>query len=103
MVESYVKAIYNMHTKSGAAEAIDAIKPRASSKMGVEIAIDEWGPAVIARIATLRQKLNAEDEGHKGILAVLSSLEETFLKDGYQEVLRACIPSSPVLMSHNDA
>ena len=71
--------------------------------MSVESAIDEWGPAVIARIASLRQKLNVEDEGHKGILAVLVSLEETYLKDGYQEVLHSCIPSSPVIMCHNDA
>ena len=62
--EAYVKAIYDMHTKSGAAEAIDAIKPRDSSKTGVEIAIDEWGPAVVERIAKIRAKLNPDDAGH---------------------------------------
>jgi len=103
LIDSYVKAIYDMHTKSGAAEAIEAIKPSATSKMGVEIAIDEWGPAVIARISKLRSKLNSEDEGHKGILAVLATFEETYLKDGYQEVLRACIPQGTVIMCHNDA
>ena len=103
IVESYVKAIYGMHTKSGVSEAIEAIKPRATTKMGVEIAIEDWGPAVISKIAALRQKLNPEDEGHRSILTSLDCVSETFLKDGYQEVLRACIPSGTVLMCHNDA
>ena len=83
MVEAYVKAIYDMHTKSGVAEAIDAIKPKASSKTGVEVAIDEWGPAVIARIAKIRTKLNLEDAGHLRISKILDRLSETYLKDGY--------------------
>lgn len=102
--EAYVKAIYDMHTKSGAAEAIDAIKPRDSSKTGVEIAIDEWGPAVVERIAKIRAKLNPDDAGHQRISKILDKLEATYLKDGYQEVLRSCIPrDSPVVLSHNDA
>jgi len=103
LIESYVMAIFDMHTKSGAAEAINVIKPRASSKMGVEIAIDEWGPAVITRIASLRTKLNAEDAGHMRILKILDRLSATYLKEGYQDVLRACIPDGPVIVCHNDA
>ena len=55
-----------MHYKSGVAEAIQAIKPCETSKMGVEIAIDEWGPASIVRIQKIRAKLNTDtDAGHK--------------------------------------
>ena len=80
MVESFVKAIHNMHTKSGAAEAIQAIKPKESSKMGVEIAIDEWGPATITKIAKIRSKLTPETyEGHKIIEKNLALLESTYL------------------------
>ena len=83
-----VNALYNFHTKSGASEAIDAIKPRSESKMGVEIAIEEWGPASIERIALIRQKLDIEDEGHRRIMRSLDRLSNTYLKDGYQTVLR---------------
>ena len=64
------------------------IKPRANSKMGVEIAIDEWGPRVIERIDLIRQKLDANDEGHNRILRSLDRISQTYLNDGYQTVLR---------------
>ena len=50
MVEKSAKLLHDMHTKSGAAEAIQEILPIESSKMMIEIAIDEWGPAAKARI-----------------------------------------------------
>ncbi len=93
MIEASVKAIHDMHTKSGVAEAIQALKPIETSKMGIEIAIDEWGPATIAKIAKIRTKLNPEtDEGHKLIEKNLALLEETYLKDGYQDLMRGLIP-----------
>lgn len=65
MIENSVKLFHDMHTKSGVAEVIQKILPQESCKMGLEIAIDEWGPATIARIQKIRAKLNTEsDEGH---------------------------------------
>uniref|UniRef100_A0A7S3ML58 Choline kinase n=1 Tax=Favella ehrenbergii TaxID=182087 RepID=A0A7S3ML58_9SPIT len=102
IVKKVVEELFNFHTKSGASEAIDAIKPRATSRMGVEIAIEEWGPASIERIASIRQKLNAQDAGHRKILSTLDRLCETYLKNGYQSVLRSCIPAGEVVLTHND-
>lgn len=68
----YIEAIFNMHTKSGVAEAIEAIKPKGSSRMGIEIAIEEWGPAVKTRIAKIRSQLNSADENHNKILNVVN-------------------------------
>jgi len=62
MVVKAVKLIHDMHTKSGAAEAIQEILPKESSKMMIEIAIDEWGPAAKARIQQIRAKLNTESD-----------------------------------------
>ena len=49
-----VKAIFDMHTKSGVAEAMQKVRPLEESKLGVEIAIDEWGPATEKRIKAIR-------------------------------------------------
>lgn len=51
--------------------------------MGIEIAIEEWGPAVKTRIAKIRSQLNSADENHNKILDVINQLDETYLKDGY--------------------
>ena len=65
MIENSVKLFFDMHTKSGVAEAIQEILPQNSSRMGLEIGIDEWGPATIARIQKIRANLDTEsDEGH---------------------------------------
>ena len=54
IMSKVVNAIYNFHTRSGASEAVDALKPLAQSKMAVEIAIDDWGPKCIERMQTIR-------------------------------------------------
>lgn len=47
--------------------------------LGVDIAIKEWGPAAIARIAKMRTKLSPSDAGDSRILAALDNLERTYL------------------------
>ena len=47
MTQLYVKAIFDMHTRSGAAEAVQSIKAMDPNNLSVDLAIDEWGPAVI--------------------------------------------------------
>ena len=103
MVKLYAKAIYDMHTKSGAAEAIQAYKPMDANKLGIDQAIEEWGPANIARIAKIRAKLTPGTEGNDYILNALTRLEQTYLKDGYQQVLQNLVPRDTIVLSHNDA
>ena len=54
-----------------------------SEKLGIDTAIDEWGPAVITRIAKIRSKLDPEAEGSDVILNALNKIESTYLKPGY--------------------
>ena len=82
-MDQYVKAIFEMHTKSGAAEAIELINPMQASQLGIDTAIEEWGPASIERIAKIRSKLSAETAGHSTILHAIDALQETYLKAGY--------------------
>ena len=102
IMRKFVHAIHDFHTRSGASAAIDAIKPLAESKMGVEIAIDEWGPQCIERMQAIRQKLSVEDEGHRRIMRVMDRLSETYFGSEYQSNLRSIIPDGPVILSHND-
>ena len=51
--------------------------------LAIDVAIDEWGPAVITRIAKIRAKLNPESAGVQTILNALSKIETTYLKPGY--------------------
>ena len=54
IMQAVVQALYNMHSRSGISEAIDLIRPLEHSRMGVEIAISEWGPTCIDKIAHIR-------------------------------------------------
>lgn len=94
-----------MHATSGAAEAIQKLKPMDPSKLGIDEAIEEWGPATVTKIAKIKAKLSLETPGHKYIHDSLCKLETTYLKEGYQEVLRALVPreSDQVVLAHNDA
>ena len=67
IMKSVASALYDMHMKSGITNAIDAIRPQHDTKMGVEIAIDEWGPSCRERMTRMRAKLNLENEGHQKI------------------------------------
>ena len=92
-----------MHNKSGISEAIEAIKPSSESKMGVEIAIDEWGPSAIERMARIRAKLNvADNPGHQRISEAMDRLEQTYLREGYQEWLHSFIPACKPVITHSD-
>ena len=71
MTQLYIKAVFDMHTRSGAAEAVQSIKAMDPNNLSVDLAIDEWGPAVIQRIAKIRQKLNVDVPGHQDILSKL--------------------------------
>ena len=88
IAERFVEAVFNMHTKSGIAEAMEEIIPLDSTSLGVEIAIEKWGPATIERLAKIRAKLNPEKPDHAFILDTTKLLEETFLAPGYQDVMR---------------
>ena len=103
MTQLYIKAVFNMHTRSGAAEAVQSIKAMDPNNLSVDLAIDEWGPAVIQRIAKIRQKLNVEVPGHQDILSKLQLLEETYLKPGYQEVMKSLVTRDKIVLAHNDA
>lgn len=70
--------------------------------MGVDKAIDQWGPASKARIAKIRAKLSAEDEGQNKILTAINMLDETYLKEDYQTSLRRLVSRHDVVLSHND-
>ena len=93
-----------MHTRSGAAEAVQSIKPMDPNNLSVDLAIDVWGPTIIQRIARIRQRLNTETPpGHQDILSKLQLLEETYLKPGYQEVMKSLVPRDKIVLAHNDA
>ena len=101
-MQSVVRALFDMHT-CGISNAIEAIKPSSESKMGVEIAIDEWGPACIERMARIRAKLNvADNPGHQRISEAMDRLERTFLREGYQEWMRTFIPVGKPIVTHSD-
>ena len=59
IMEETVKALFNMHNNSRAIDAMQEISPLQPNKLGIDIAIDEWGPAVIERIGKIRSKLDA--------------------------------------------
>ena len=75
-MDQYAKAIFDMHEKSGIAEAIQKIKPMDKNALGVDQYITEWGPACIQRIASIRSKLRpGETPGHDTILHAIDSVE----------------------------
>ena len=83
MMKKFVQAIFEMHHSSGTAQAIQKIKPMDAKQLGIDIAINEWGPAAIARITKMRTKLSPSDPGESRILAALDNLEATYLGKGY--------------------
>ena len=102
-MEETVKALFAMHNNSRAIDAIHAIKPKNPNQLGIDIAIDEWGPAVITRINKIRSKLDpASSAGHAKIEQVLQKIESTYLRPGYQDVLRTLTPRDKIVLSHND-
>lgn len=76
--------------------------PMQPNQLGIDIAIDEWGPAVIQRIGKIRTKLGPETVQNAVIHKTLTKLETTFLKPGYQEKLRNLVPREKIVLSHND-
>ena len=88
IMRSVVSALYEMHTKSGLSSALERVYPISESKLGVEVAIEEWGPACVDRMARIRAKLNLEEAGHQKIGAMLDLLEQTYLKEGYQQWIK---------------
>ena len=67
-MQVFVKAVFDMHTKSGCAEAISAFKPCDPLNLGIDNSINVWGPAVIARIPNIRAKLDPENASTTVIL-----------------------------------
>ena len=102
IMDKFAQAIYQFHTESGVGESIEPLTPMDKDHLGIDIAIDEWGPASIERIAKMRSNLNPETAGHDKILAALNMLESTYLKPGYQDALRAMVPRDNIVFAHND-
>ena len=57
IIEEVVKAIFGFHNNNRAQEAIEEIIPMQPSKLGIDTAIDDWAPKVLARISKIRAKL----------------------------------------------
>ena len=72
------------------------------NSLGIDIAIDEWGPSVITRMGKIRSKLNPESAGDQTIFKALEKIESVYLKPGYQEILRNLVPRDKIVLSHND-
>ena len=51
------KEFYKFHCKSGIAEKINEISPLDRNSLGIDKAINEWGPAVEAKIKKIMTKL----------------------------------------------
>lgn len=58
VMEEVVSAIFEFHHNNRAIDAIQAIIPMQRDRLGIDTAIDEWGPAVITRIGKMRSKLD---------------------------------------------
>lgn len=71
-------------------------------ELAIDVSIKEWGPANIARIPSIREKLRPDIEGHSSILNALDLLEQTYLKPGYQEYMHNLVPRENIVLSHND-
>ena len=85
VMEEAVKAIFGFHNNHRANDAIEELMPMQPHKLGVDTAIDEWAPQVLARIAKIRGKLgeSAADDQKAIILQALQMIETTFFKPGY--------------------
>ena len=73
-----------------------------ASQLGIDLAINEWGPATVGRITKMRTKLIPSNTGHAKILSALDRLEATYLGAGYQDILRSLVPRENIVFSHND-
>ena len=99
----FAKALYDFHTNSGVAEAMQESHPKDENKLGIDIAINVWGPEAAKKISRLRRRLNESDDDHAVILRAISALEDTFLlKEGYQKVLSSLVSRQNAVFSHND-
>ena len=85
VMEEAVKAIFGFHNNHRANDAIEELMPMQPHKLGVDTAIDEWAPQVLARISKIRGKLgeSAADDQKAIILQALQMIETTFFKPGY--------------------
>ena len=83
VMEETVKSLFAMHNNQRLIDSIEEIIPKQPSRLGIDVAIEEWGPAVITKIAKIRSKLNPESAGADTIFNTLKKLETTYLKPGY--------------------
>jgi len=102
VMEEATKAIFEFHYNNRAIDAIHAIIPMQWDRLGIDTAIEEWGPAVITRIGKMRSKLDPQSADDGIILRALDKIESTYLRPGYQEVLRSLVPRGKIVLSHND-
>ena len=83
IMKNFVEKLFKMHTEAGIGEALKDHRPFDKTKLGIDVAINEWGPASRVRIEKMRAKLSRETPGHEIILDSLDLLEQTHLKPGF--------------------
>ena len=71
VMEETTKAIFGFHNNNRATDAIQAIVPMNRQKLGIDTAIEEWGPAVVTRIGKIRSKLDPQSTEDAKILRAL--------------------------------
>ena len=64
-INEFVKKIYQMHSNENLNQAIHALSPKDPSNLAIDIAINEWGPACLTRIPSIRSKLRNDISGHE--------------------------------------
>ena len=75
-----------------------------ASKLVLDQCIDEWCPAVKARLPKIRGRL-LTDNGipHPRLLEGIDALDRAYLFEGHQEYFRSLVPRDRIVLSHNDA
>merc|ERR1712060_1010502 len=74
--------------------------------LGIDIAIDEWAPATLKRIDELKAKIPkwyTDPEGEGVIMRALQRLEQTYLAEGWEDVIKGLVNRENIVFSHNDA
>ena len=106
MASCAAKAFYDFHNKSGIAAAMETVSPLNKEKLGLDIAIKEWGPAVVEKIARIRSKLEKATISQKEKDELEMYCEWTSrvaLFEGYVDFYSDLIDREECVFSHNDA
>ena len=97
--------IYKFHHEAGIADSVAHLAPLNKQRLGIDIAIDEWGPKSIERIPRMREQVNnssLSEEDKLKILHALDVTEEVCLFPGFQQFFARLVEREDVIFSHND-